>query len=472
MRETLFIALVILLAGATAHKALGEQPRPQSTVSNPQSTLRNPLFNPYERLKNGPPLTNIFHKVEPSWLFTQLQDPKHHPSARMPDFEFADDEVLDIMVYLKSITEAPAPARTWPPWADKDFEEMSDDELDASFDLIDQGKAVWGNARCTICHVVNGPGGELIGGFVDLRVGGIDLQIAGTKVKREWLYRWIEDPKVYFPDTLMPRYRFLEDDLRALVEFILRDDAFQPPLEEEEEEGTGKKEDDVANRFEALDDTERAGRGKALIEMSRCVVCHDINGIAEVLSLTKREPAPTPGSFEYLAYDLRCLSCHTIEGRGATYAPDLTGEGSRLHEEWIAQFVESPDIVRPLSQQMPKLNLTPDEAKIVAAYMRESRRDARIPEDIPGGAIAAKDTQRGREAFQARGCFSCHTAGEGPGGVVGPDLRVIQDRMKPGAIWFHVRNPHAVNPYSTEPDYGLSDDEARALAAYLSTRKQ
>jgi mono/diheme cytochrome c family protein len=311
----------------------------------------------------------------------------------------------------------------------------------------------------------------LIGGFVDLRVGGIDLQIAGRKLKRDWLYRWIEDPKVYFSDTLMPRYRFLEDELRALVEFILRDDAFQPPLEEEEEEETERKED-VANRFEALDDPERARRGRDLITLARCVVCHDIKGISEVLSLTKREPAPTPGSFEYLAYDLRCLSCHTIEGRGATYAPDLTGEGSRLHEDWIAQFVESPDIVRPLSQQMPKLNLTPDEAKIVAAYMSESRRDARIPEDIPGGAIAAKDIQRGREAFQARGCFSCHTAGEGPGGVVGPDLRIIQDRMKPGAIWFHVRNPHAVNPYSTEPDYGLSDDEARAFAAYLSTRKQ
>jgi mono/diheme cytochrome c family protein len=166
------------------------------------------------------------------------------------------------------------------------------------------------------------------------------------------------------------------------------------------------------------------------------------------------------------------LSCHAIEGRGATYAPDLTGEGSRLHEQWIAQFVESPDIVRPLSQQMPKLNLTAEEARIIASALSTSHRDARIPENIPGEAVTAEDIQRGREAFGARGCFSCHTAGEGPGGVVGPDLRIIQDRMKPGAIWFHIRNPHAVNPYSTEPDYGLTDDEARVLAAYLSAGKQ
>jgi mono/diheme cytochrome c family protein len=166
------------------------------------------------------------------------------------------------------------------------------------------------------------------------------------------------------------------------------------------------------------------------------------------------------------------LSCHTIEGRGATYAPDLTSEGSRLHEDWIAQFVESPDIVRPLSQQMPKLNLTTEEATIIASYMSTDRHDARIPGDIPGAPITLEDIERGRAAFQARGCFACHTSGEGSGGVVGPDLQKIGDRMQPGAIWFHIKNPHAVNQYSAEPDYGLTDDEARALAAFLSTRKQ
>jgi mono/diheme cytochrome c family protein len=390
-----------------------------------------------------------------------------HPAARMPDVKLTEDEVVDIMGYLKSIADPDFPGREWPAWANKGFEEMADDEFDASLELVEKGRAVWGNARCTICHAVNGPGGERIGGFVDLRVGGIDLMAAGPKLTRDWLYQWIKDPKVYFPDTLMPRYQFPENDLTALVEFILRDDAFQPPLEEEEEQ-----EEDAVNHFEALDDPMRIGRGKDLIELSRCVVCHDIDGISEVLSVPQRPSPPPPGSLEFLVYDLRCLSCHTIEGRGATYAPDLTGEGSRLHEQWIAQFVESPDIIRPLSQQMPKLNLTAEEARIIASYLSTSRHDARIPEDIPGKAVTAKDIQRGREAFQAKGCFSCHTAGEGPGGVVGPDLRTVQERMKPGAIWFHIRNPHAVDPYSAEPDYGLTDDEARGLAAYLSTRKQ
>ncbi|MFQ5722870.1 MAG: c-type cytochrome [Terriglobia bacterium] len=447
-----FLLLTISLAALTA--AAGQAVSSQEPL----------LYNPYERPKNGPPLTNVFHKVNPAWLLKKLQDPKHHPAARMPNFQFTQEEALDLMAYLKSIAREPGPPIQWPDWATKTFDEMEDDELEAAFDLVDRGRAIWGNARCTICHTVNGPTGGLIGGFVDLRVGGIDLQIAATKLNRDWLYAWLQDPKNYFPDTLMPRYRFSEADVRALVEYILRDDAFLP-LDEEEAE-------DNPELWRELDNPQRAARGKRLIELSRCVLCHDIQGIPEVLSQPERKPPVPAPSFEFLVYDLRCLTCHSIAGRGGTYAPDLTGEGSRIRKPWIANFVQSPDMVRPLSQQMPKFNLTGEEAQIIASYINQWRLDARIPVAIPGGRITPQEIRQGREAFTSRGCFSCHSVGDGPGGIVGPDLTAVGNRLRPGYLWFHLKSPHAVNPYSPEPDYGLSDEDARALAAYLSTRKQ
>jgi mono/diheme cytochrome c family protein len=177
MSKSLKLSLILLAmaAAAAAQQVSAEQP---------------PLFNPYERPKNGPPLTKVFHKVETSWLLRKLRDPKHHPSARMPDFQFTEEEALDIMAYLKSVAGKPLPAVQWPVWAAKDMEEMEDDEFEAMLELSDRGKAVWSNARCTVCHAVNGPGG-VIGGFVDLRVGGIDLQIAASKLKRDWLYTWL-----------------------------------------------------------------------------------------------------------------------------------------------------------------------------------------------------------------------------------------------------------------------------------------
>ncbi len=434
-----------------------------SLAAQEVSRTQSRLYNPYERPKNGPPLTKIFHKAEPSWLFAKLRNPRHHPAARMPDFKFTEQEALDILAYLKSIAGDPFPRIPWPPWAAKGFEEMNEAEFAALDAILQRGKTVWNEARCSICHSVNGPGGRIIGGFVDLRVGGIDLQIAGTKLKRDWLYAWIKEPKSYFPDTLMPRYRFSDAEIKALVEYILRDEAFLPATEAAEES---------PEFWRTLEESARVSRGRRLIEFSRCVLCHDIQGIPELLRLPELTRPATTSGFEFLAYDLRCLSCHSIEGRGGTYAPDLTGEGSRIRESWIEQFVKSPDMVRPLSQQMPKFNLTAEEARVVASYLSQQRRDARIPADIPGGPVTGPEIENGREAFRGRGCVACHAVGEGPGGVVGPDLTSVADRLRPGYLWFHLQNPHTVNPYSAEPDFGLSESEARGLAGYLGTKKK
>ena len=231
-----------------------------------------PLFNGYDRPKNGPPLTNIFNKARPAWIRKKLRNPQHHPAARMPHFRFSEDEVLTIMAYLRSIA-TPTPGPDWPAWAHKSLDDMEDDdEIDAMFELSEQGLAVWSNSRCTVCHTIHGPGDTPIGGFVDLRVGGIDLQIEATKLKRDWLYRWIKDPKDHFPETLMPRFRLSEQEIRAMVEYILRDDAFLPA--EVDEPLTD------ADRA-VLDDPDAIRQGRQLMELDRCVVCHRVEGIEE-----------------------------------------------------------------------------------------------------------------------------------------------------------------------------------------------
>ncbi len=232
-----------------------------------EGELGTVLYNPYHRRKNGPPLTNIFHKATKEWIQDKLREPQSRPSALMPEMELTEEEVSAVMAYLEAVADEDFPEVRWSAWLSKAEDDMTDEEYDNLFELIDEGQAVWGNARCTVCHIVNGPTGD-IGGYVDLRVGGVDLTNAGAKLERDWLFQWLQDPKNHHPRSLMPRYRFTDREIRTLVEYILRDPTF---LAEEE-----------LPSVETSPDPDLVEEGSRIIQLSRCVVCHDIEGIPEV----------------------------------------------------------------------------------------------------------------------------------------------------------------------------------------------
>ena len=82
---------------------------------------------------------------------------------------------------------------------------------------------------------------------------------------------------------------------------------------------------------------------------------------------TKYEPAGHAGQ---LMHDLRCFTCHMINGHGGDMAPDLTWEGTAVQREWLTQFLKNPETLRPaLIRRMPKFNLTDAEINTLADYM-------------------------------------------------------------------------------------------------------
>jgi len=94
------------------------------------------------------------------------------------------------------------------------------------------------------------------------------------------------------------------------------------------------------------------------------------------------------------------------------------------------------------------------------------------PTLVPGG-----DPANGKRLIQRFGCGSCHEiAGiEGAGGRVGPSLRDLQDRrLIAGRIGNNPRNairwimdPQRIEPGTVMPDLGVTEPEARDIAAYL-----
>ena len=431
------------------------------------------LEDPYERLKNGPTLKNVIHKANNEWLKKWIADPQAMlPNARMPRLMLSDGEIEAVIAYLTSIADKDFPKQKWDAYLMKSEDDMSDDEYDEMSDLSDKGKGVWGRARCNLCHPVKGKGGN---------VGvGPDLGRLAEKVNRDWLYLWIKEPKSYFHSTQMARYRFNDEELRQLIEYLMQAYDFKPEEEDDEEaeevdalieEEKGEqlpneeKQDEAVKVSSLIPEGSMIERGKRIIEFNRCFICHEIEGISELLPVKESidEPADT---FAHLLNDVRCMTCHNIQGEGGSFAPELTHEGSKLKREWIKGFLQKPDIIRPLLQQMPKFNISEEEAETAVEFIEEYFVNDDIPVDkFADSQPTEEEVAGGKELYDLKGCRSCHTIESG--GIVGPTLKRVGDRLENGFMYYHLKNPNLEVADGVEPNFQLSDEEAIAITRYL-----
>lgn len=93
--------------------------------------------------------------------------------------------------------------------------------------------------------------------------------------------------------------------------------------------------------------------------------------------------------------------------------------------------------------------------------------------------MAGASAERGKEAIRTHGCVACHTIPgvAGPKSHVGPPLEKIARRAYIGGMVPNVpsemirwlKDPPQVDPRTAMPAMGISDAEARDMAAYLYT---
>ena len=111
--------------------------------------------------------------------------------------------------------------------------------------------------------------------------------------------------------------------------------------------------------------------------------------------------------------------------------------------------------------------------------IRGLRRDPK-PARSPVWSIAG-DSHRGAAAIEGYGCTGCHTI---PGirtatGRVGPNLADLRDRTflagmlpnTPDNLVMWIQNPQEIAPGTAMPSLGVTDSEARDIAAFLSIER-
>lgn len=435
------------------------------------------MWDPHNRPKNGPTLNNVTHKVNINWIKKWIADPKGHDTkARMPNLRLTEEEIEAVIAYLVSIADPDFPQIEFDDFLLKPDSEFDDEQYSKMDNLFKIGKAAFSASRCVLCHRVDEE-------FGNVEVGP-DLGKIYIKVNRNWLYQWIKEPQSYFANTQMSKFRLDDEQLRGLVEFIMRDEQFKPELEkyygmtlDELDEkgmyelpGEGEMLKESKEAFEALKtNSELVAKGKQIITFRRCFVCHDIKGLEDLLPPQKAVPEVTGqfAKFTKLLNEIRCLTCHRIKGIGGHFAPDLSRAGSKLKDEWELDFLQRPNPIRPLLQQMPKFNLSEEEAKLAVEFIETVLVSDEVPvlENI---VSSEQDVEAGKSLFYAKGCNTCHTIGNN-GGIVGPNLNQAGTRLEPGFILFHVKDPQKANPGSVEPNFGLTDEEAMSITKFLIT---
>jgi len=386
----------------------------------------------------APDLTRVGSKVRIEWLKKWFKEPQDYfPKTRMPRYRFTDKEIDALAEYIMG------------EFVDFDLEDrkLKEKELIAE-QQMKLGAPLIERYGCFGCHdikgmekavrigpylkkkdVVNKIGAEIssIGSKPFER---FDLGKVADKVKdrKSYLRTKLESPRAFRDGLLMPNFGFTEKEIDGLTAMLLGFTAEEVPL-----------------WYKVLD--------------------------------IPSDYKPT-GDFAKIEKEVKCLTCHTIRGVGGSFAPDLSFEGSKVKKKWLRDFLKTPDIIRPMLKQMPKFKLggeigmirgylSEDEITVLVNYITTVLVSSDIPDDYETKKrLVNVNTADGRELYRKKGCRACHQIGN-DGGAVGPNLTSVGNRLRPGYIFMHIKNPQKVVLGAVEPNYNMSDEESLKITKFL-----
>ena len=369
----------------------------------------------------GPELTKVGSKVNEEWLIAWLRNPKSYlEHSNMPRYGWSDEDLYKVSQYVMNKL------------TDSDLLTNVPQLGAATEEETKTGKRLFAEKGCASCHA--------LGGIAPQKDFGPDLTALGAKNASElefskakiehnlvsYIQAKLQDPVSVNPAARMPQYNWEQADLDAVTAALL------------------------------------SQRGPAPTSALQHLV------------VSRPEPAFQPvGAFAQVYERYKCYACHRFNGYGGTLAPDLSYEGSRAQKKWIADFLKNPQTIRPtLILRMPQFNMSDQDAAIAAEYLSLAVQKPDVdPESVDARQFTPAMVSLGKQLYEVKyQCQSCHTIG-GTGGYVGPNLNNAGNWLTPAWVEAWLRNPQALQLNAIDPRRNFTEEEIRALTAYLMTLK-
>lgn len=375
--------------------------------------------------KFAPPLAKVMAKLAnpKKWTYNWLKEPTHiRTDTLMPNFHLKEAEIKKIMAYLLSLPQEPPAEKI-------SLEEVSPQE----------GKKLFVEQGCRGCHVVK-PDEKSLSPRVPNLAG------IGAKVTPEWLFRWLEDPKVYNADTPMPKIELKREETLALVAYLMTLQDGKDVLEGVTVDVSGIK----------------PGEGEELVKKYECFGCHEISGFENT-----RPSVP----------DLSEFAAKTVEDLDFGTRKDIP----RSKWDWLYYKLKEPrayetDVIK---LRMPVMPLSEEELHALTTYTLSVGRSPLPRPYLARVFPAAQALQTGRRLIRHYHCRGCHKIEEEGGEIAQfierktfapPTLKGEGARVQPQWLFQFLKEPSVLRPWMTlrMPTYGFSDAEAQALVDYFT----
>ncbi len=370
----------------------------------------------------GPELTKVGSKVDREWLVDWLRNPQGYlPNSKMPRYEWTDEDLYKVTQYIDTTLTDPDLLSDVP-----QIGPPTEDE-------VQLGRRLFAEKGCGSCHAIEGISTQKEFGPDLSSLGGKNvsqLEFGESIIPRNlisYVQAKITNPSSVNPAARMPQYHLNPDDLDAITTALLS-----------------------------------MGGTPASSGMQKLI-------------LPRAQPAFHPvGAFGAVYERYKCYVCHKFNGYGGDLAPDLSYEGSRAQRKWLVDFLKNPQTLRPtLVLRMPQFNMTEQEAAIVADYFGMVLQSPAVSlASLDQKQFTSQQAALGKQLYDVKyQCQSCHTIGS-TGGYVGPNLNNVGEWLTPAWIEAWLRNPQALVPGAIEPRRAFSEDEVKALTAFLITLRQ
>ncbi len=208
-----------------------------------------------------------------------------------------------------------------------------------------EGKTIV-KGKCVSCHDITGPPPNTFKGV--LKRKGPDLFYAGSKFKREWLLRWIQNPSIIRPAGVM----FLNN-------IVTR---------------KGKDKIDKAKIKPCPSKLSRAEAGAVTDYLMTLKDSAMPTGVVDPAKRLRKSKALMTFASKY-----PCIGCHTIvfkrKIRGGKSGPDLRDAGARLNPDWVYARIKNPQYWDPKTW-MPKIEMS-HKKRTLLTLLINSMKDER-----------------------------------------------------------------------------------------------